>query len=215
MASAKMGPKVFWKDVKALDLDYVRFCPECKSKSEAVFEIDCPADTPFAGGVIKLQIGSFRKYPLQPPKVKCLTSIFHPNINQKGMICIALLAGEWDKRKARIIDLFEDFIDVLKTPMPDSGIFAEALALFIHEKEEYIAKAKEWTQLYAMKAVQTQAKDSDKNEENRDDEKVHTYYTQFLISFLIISAFFVSFFLVVWFCVWYFFSYFCKRARHV
>lgn len=40
-----------------------------------------PPDTPYEGGVFKLSINISLNYPLDPPKVKFLTPIFHPNID--------------------------------------------------------------------------------------------------------------------------------------
>lgn len=34
-------------------------------------------------------------YPHEPPKVKCLTKVFHPNIDTKGNICLNILRSEW------------------------------------------------------------------------------------------------------------------------
>lgn len=34
-------------------------------------------------------------YPYQPPRVKFLTSCFHPNVDNQGFICLDILKDKW------------------------------------------------------------------------------------------------------------------------
>ncbi len=34
-------------------------------------------------------------YPIAAPKVKCLTKVYHPNIDYKGNVCLNILKDEW------------------------------------------------------------------------------------------------------------------------
>lgn len=42
-----------------------------------------PSETPFDGGVFQLAFSVPEQYPLQPPQVRFLTKIFHPNVHFK------------------------------------------------------------------------------------------------------------------------------------
>jgi len=57
-----------------------------------------PRDTPYAGAYFQLEIRVPDTYPIQPPVVRFLTPVFHPNILFKdGEICLDLLkaSGAW------------------------------------------------------------------------------------------------------------------------
>nr|ACO11538.1 Ubiquitin-conjugating enzyme E2 G2 [Caligus rogercresseyi]ACO11646.1 Ubiquitin-conjugating enzyme E2 G2 [Caligus rogercresseyi] len=55
-----------------------------------------PEDTPFADGVFIARLSFPKDYPLNPPKMKFITPIFHPNIYSDGRVCISILHSPGD-----------------------------------------------------------------------------------------------------------------------
>jgi len=57
-----------------------------------------PPDTLYEGGFFKCHLLFPREYPLKPPVLRCLTEMWHPNIDKEGKVCISILHEPGDDR---------------------------------------------------------------------------------------------------------------------
>lgn len=99
-------------------------------------------------GIFDVELSFPKNYPITPPKAKMLTSIYHLNMNNKGKICCSILDNEWDLDKT-VADVVDSIYELLEEPVKDSAINDDALAIFLHNEDEYHKIAKEWTKKYA------------------------------------------------------------------
>lgn len=54
-----------------------------------------PAQSPYEGGIFKLELFLGAEYPMEPPKVRFLTKLYHPNVDKLGRICLDILKDKW------------------------------------------------------------------------------------------------------------------------
>jgi ubiquitin-conjugating enzyme E2 M len=51
--------------------------------------------TPYNHTKLKFQLNFPDSYPIDPPKLKCLNKIYHPNISYTGGVCLPLVREDW------------------------------------------------------------------------------------------------------------------------
>ena len=119
--------------------------------------------TPYEGGVFKLEIGIPDRYPFEPPQVKFVTKIYHPNIDTAGRICLDILKsqpqGSW-KPSQNIATVLTSIQLLLSEPNPDDGLMADISAEYKHNKHLFVEKAQEWVKMYASEDVVMTTRDT-------------------------------------------------------
>jgi len=89
-----------------------------------------PDDTPYSGGCFVFDIYFPPQYPMEPPKVKLLTTghntvTFNPNLYENGKVCLSLLgtwkgnkAENWDPATSRTLQVLVSIQSLILVPEP-------------------------------------------------------------------------------------------------
>jgi len=113
-------------------------------------DIHGPVGTPYVGGVFRCKLVLSNEFPKVPPKGYFLTKIFHPNISEKGEICVNTLKKDWDPSNWSLQHVLEVIRCLLIVPFPESALNEEAGKVFMDDYEEYAQHARLITELYAF-----------------------------------------------------------------
>lgn len=108
-----------------------------------------PASSPYEGGVFVVDIILTEQYPFEPPKMKFLTKVWHPNISSaSGAICIDILKDQWTPAltlKTALLSLQS----LLASPEPSDPQDAIVARQYIDDNDLFMKTAKQWTETYA------------------------------------------------------------------
>ncbi|XP_023281003.1 ubiquitin-conjugating enzyme E2 T [Seriola lalandi dorsalis] len=127
--------------------------------------------TPYECGLFSLEIKVPERYPFEPPKIRFLTPIYHPNIDNSGRICHDALKlppkGAW-KPSLNISTVLSSIQLLMAEPNPDDPLMADISSEFKYNKQLFMEKARKWTQEHA---VQKNTGVMEDNKENTPDQK--------------------------------------------
>ncbi|KZL82238.1 ubiquitin-conjugating enzyme e2 35, partial [Colletotrichum incanum] len=112
-------------------------------------EIHGPTQSPYEGGVFKLELFLPDDYPMTPPKIRFLTKIFHPNVDKLGRICLDVLKNNWSPA-LQIRTILLSIQALLGAPNPDDPLAADVAKSWKEDEQAAIATAKEWTAKFAV-----------------------------------------------------------------
>lgn len=109
-----------------------------------------PNESPYAGGIFKLDIHFTTEYPFKPPNIHFETKIYHPNINSSGLICLDILKDKWSP-VLTISKLLLSISSLMVDPNPNDPLVSEIADEYKNNREQYNETAKQYTLQYASK----------------------------------------------------------------
>ncbi|XP_073417195.1 ubiquitin-conjugating enzyme E2 K isoform X1 [Dendrobates tinctorius] len=121
--------------------------------SELRGEIAGPPDTPYEGGRYQLEIKIPETYPFNPPKVRFITKIWHPNISSvTGAICLDILKDQWAAAMT-LRTVLLSLQALLAAAEPDDPQDAVVANQYKQNPEMFKQTARLWAHVYAGAVV--------------------------------------------------------------
>ena len=159
--------KVLWRQQQEL----LKKSPDCvtpiindEDPIDIQADIEGPEGTPYESGIFRVKLFIPSEFPQLAPKGYFMTKIFHPNVSEKGEICVNTLKRDWNPKQWSLYNLFEVIKCLLIVPFPQSSLNEEAGKMFMENYDEYFKVAKMLTEIHAKKKVfKKEAKEEDKN----------------------------------------------------
>ena len=107
-----------------------------------------PKDSPYEGGLFKLQLYLPEDYPMVPPKILFITKIYHPNIDFLGRICLDILKSNWTPA-LQIRSVLLSIQCLLSDPNTSDPLNEKVNEHWLRDKADAKKTAREWTLKYA------------------------------------------------------------------
>ena len=115
-----------------------------------------PQDSPYYGGVYILSIDIPDRYPFEPPRVRFLTPIYHPNIDSDGRICLDTLKtqpqGSWSP-SININTLLLTIRLLMSNPNANDGLVLEITEEYVRDIIFWRKKAADHARIHAFPKV--------------------------------------------------------------
>eukprot|EP00708_Paratrimastix_pyriformis_P006508 GAFH01005825.1.p2 GENE.GAFH01005825.1~~GAFH01005825.1.p2 ORF type:complete len:115 (-),score=7.21 GAFH01005825.1:91-435(-) len=104
-----------------------------------------PRDTAWEGGLFQLRITFTDRYPEQPPQIRFVTEIFHPNVFPSGHICLDVIQQMWSPIFT-VNSILVSIQSLLTDPNPSSPANPQAAQLYLSDREEYNRRVRRLSQ---------------------------------------------------------------------
>ena len=108
-----------------------------------------PSGSPYESGIFKLELFLPEQYPMESPKVRFLTKIYHPNIDKLGRICLDILKDKWSPA-LQIRTVLLSIQALLSAPNADDPLDNGVAEMWKTNEPQALQNAKEWTSKFAM-----------------------------------------------------------------
>ena len=148
--------KILWRQQQELlkkSPDHVKPIINNEDPIDIQADIEGPEGTPYESGIFRVKLFIPSEFPQIAPKGIFLTKIFHPNVSEKGEICVNTLKRDWNPKQWSLYNLFEVIKCLLIVPFPQSSLNEEAGKMFMDNYDEYFKVAKMLTGIHAKKKI--------------------------------------------------------------
>ncbi|EDV93367.1 ubiquitin-conjugating enzyme E2-18 kDa [Drosophila grimshawi] len=110
-----------------------------------------PEKAPYNKGAFQIEISFPPQYPFMPPKIVFKTPIYHPNVDEKGEVCLSIIAVDNWKPTTRTENVFQALIDLVHNPQPEHPLRSDLAEEFIKEHKTFMKTAESFTRRNAEK----------------------------------------------------------------
>lgn len=135
------------------------------------------ANTPYEKGVFKLEVIIPERYPFEPPQIRFLTPIYHPNIDSAGRICLDILKlppkGAW-RPSLSIATVLTSIQLLMSEPNPDDPLMADISSEFKYNKPVFLRNARQWTEKHARQKQKADEQETSGDLPEASDSEVHS-----------------------------------------
>jgi len=111
----------------------------------------CTDQAPYDKGAFKIDINFPAEYPFKPPKVTFKTKIYHPNIDEKGQVCLPIISPENWKPATKTDQVIQALIALINDPEPEHPLRGDLAEEYTKDKKKFMKSAAEHTKQHSEK----------------------------------------------------------------
>ncbi|CAN9514644.1 unnamed protein product [Ophioblennius macclurei] len=110
-----------------------------------------PDCKPYDKGAFQIEIAFPTKYPFKPPKITFKTKVYHPNIDEKGKICLPIISEDNWKPHTKVVHVIQSLVDLMNVPQPDHALRPDLAEEYVRDHSSFMKNAVEFTEKHSEK----------------------------------------------------------------
>jgi len=104
-----------------------------------------PDNAPYNKGAFLIDIVFPAEYPFKPPKVSFRTKIYHPNVDEKGQVCLPIVSAENWKPATKTDQVIQALVNLVNDPEPEHPLRADLAEEFTKDRKKFFKNAEDFT----------------------------------------------------------------------
>nr|XP_057910128.1 ubiquitin-conjugating enzyme E2 L3-like isoform X2 [Doryrhamphus excisus]XP_057910136.1 ubiquitin-conjugating enzyme E2 L3-like isoform X2 [Doryrhamphus excisus]XP_057910145.1 ubiquitin-conjugating enzyme E2 L3-like isoform X2 [Doryrhamphus excisus] len=108
-----------------------------------------PESPPYDKGAFRVEINFPTEYPFKPPRITFKTKIYHPNVDEKGRVCLAIISVENWKPATRTSQVIQCLISLVNVPQPERPLRADLADEYTEDLDQFMRNAEEFTRTHS------------------------------------------------------------------
>lgn len=112
-----------------------------------------PEKAPYNKGAFRIEISFPIQYPFVPPKILFKTQIYHPNVDEKGEVCLSIITADNWKPTTRAEQVLQSLVDIVHSPQPEHPLRSDLAEEFVKDNKKFMKTAEEFTKKNAEKRL--------------------------------------------------------------
>ncbi|XP_064612116.1 ubiquitin-conjugating enzyme E2 L5-like [Liolophura sinensis] len=110
-----------------------------------------PENVPYNKGAFRIEIVYPAEYPFKPPRITFKTRIYHPNIDEKGQVCLPIISPENWKPATRTDQVIQALVALVNDPEPEHPLRGDLAEEYVKDRKKFIKNAEEHSKKYGEK----------------------------------------------------------------
>jgi len=148
-ATRRLGKEL--QDIRASNLKVFRDINVDETNILQWMGLIVPESAPYNKGAFRIRIDFPAEYPFKPPKITFQTKIYHPNIDEKGQVCLPIISPENWKPATRTDQVIQALVSLVSDPEPEHPLRADLAEEYTKDKKKFMKNAEEFTKKFGEK----------------------------------------------------------------
>ena len=110
-----------------------------------------PDSPPYDKVAFRIEINFPAEYPFKPPKITFKTKICHPNIDEKGQVCLPVISAENRKPATKTDHVIQSLRALVNDPQAEHPLWADLAEEYSKDRKKFCKNAEEFTKKYGEK----------------------------------------------------------------
>lgn len=110
-----------------------------------------PDNHPYDKGAFRIEVVFPAEYPFKPPKITFKTKIYHPNIDEKGQVCLPIISPDNWKPATKTFQVILSLTTMVNNPEPNHPLRADLAEEYVKDRKKFLRNAEEFTKKHGEK----------------------------------------------------------------